>query len=129
MIVGIGTDIIEIARIDQMQAKFPDAFAKRLLTATELSELAQSQHPERFLAKRWALKEAVSKALGTGIAKGVSFTDMQIGHTELGAPTLHLNGISLQRAQQLGITDWQISVSDEQHYCVAFAIAQAVPKT
>lgn len=125
MVIGIGTDIVEISRIAKLYAKFPDSFAQRLLTADELQELATKSFPERFLAKRWALKEAVSKALGTGIAKGVSFTDMQIGHTELGAPTLLLTGRSKQRADELGIHHWQISVSDENQYCVAFVVAQS----
>lgn len=125
MVIGIGTDIVEIARIEKMLAKHPQAFAQRLLTNAELTELAKTLYPAKFLAKRWALKEAASKALGTGIAQGVSFTDMQIGHTKLGAPTLTLTGRSKQRADVLGIQNWQVSVSDEQQYCVAFVIAQS----
>lgn len=124
MVIGIGTDIVEIARIQKMYAKHPHSFSERLLTQFELNELSQTKFPEKFLAKRWALKEAVSKALGTGIAQGVSFTDMEITHTELGAPVLTLIGRSKIRADELGIQNWQISVSDEQHYCVAFVVAQ-----
>ncbi len=124
MVIGIGTDIVEIARIQKMYAKHPKVFPERLLTEAELVELMAKKFPEKFLAKRWAVKEAVSKALGTGIAQGVSFTDMEITHTELGAPLLSLTGRSKTRADELGIQNWQISISDEQHYCVAFVVAQ-----
>lgn len=124
MIIGIGTDIVEIARIEKMLANHPQSFPERLLTEFELNDFATKKFPEKFLAKRWAIKEAISKALGTGIAKGVCFTDMEVSHTELGAPVLRLTGRSKKRADELGIQNWQISVSDEQHYCVAFALAQ-----
>lgn len=124
MVIGIGTDIVEIARIQKMYGKHPAAFAERLLTEHERIELSTKKFPEKFLAKRWALKEAISKALGTGIAQGVSFLDMEISHTQLGAPVVNLTGRSKIRADELGIQNWQISVSDEVHYCVAFAMAQ-----
>lgn len=125
MIVGIGTDIVEIPRILKVYEKQGEAFAKRLLSAKELVELSETQFPERFLAKRWAIKEAVSKALGTGISQGVSFSDMTVGHYESGQPMLILAGTTLDKSNGLKITNWSISVSDEQTHAVAFAIAES----
>lgn len=124
MIIGIGTDIVEVERISKVYQRQGKAFAKRLLSTTELLELTKYNFPERFLAKRWALKEAVSKALGTGISQGVSFVDMTIAHKKSGQPILKLSGKTLQKANELGITHWNISVSDEKTHTVAFAIAE-----
>lgn len=125
MIVGIGTDIIEIQRIAQLYQKQGERFAKRILSASELQEFAAVQFPEPFLAKRWALKEAVAKALGTGIAQGVTFEQMTIAHHASGQPYLQLSGAAKQRAEQIGADDWHISVSDEKHYSVAYVLAQS----
>ena len=134
MIKGIGTDLVELARIEQLMARQGDAFAKRLLAEAEwddyqaclrLSE--QHSHPAqlvKFLAKRWAFKEALAKALGTGIAQGISFKQLMLGHDDLGKPMASLTGAALARAEDLGISDWQVSISDERHYAVAFVIGQ-----
>ncbi len=124
MIVGVGTDIVDVERIAKVYRKQGVAFANRLLSVTELVELESQHYPERFLAKRWALKEAVSKALGTGIAQGVCFKDMTIGHKPSGQPILLLTGSTLEKATSLGITDWSVSVSDEKHHTVAFVVAE-----
>jgi len=124
VIVGVGTDIVDVERIAKVYRKQGVAFANRLLSVTELVELESQHYPERFLAKRWALKEAVSKALGTGIAQGVCFKDMTIGHKPSGQPILLLTGSTLEKATSLGITDWSVSVSDEKHHTVAFVVAE-----
>jgi len=124
MIVGVGTDIVDVNRIEKVYIKQKHAFAERLLSDIELKEFEHQLYPERFLAKRWALKEAVSKALGTGIAQGVRFKDMTIGHKESGQPILLLAGSTLDKSNELGITDWAISVSDEKHHTVAFVVAE-----
>lgn len=124
MIVGVGTDIVDVNRIEKVYQKQTTAFAERLLSENELLEFEHQLHPERFLSKRWALKEAVSKALGTGIAQGVRFKDMTIAHKESGQPFLVLLGSTLDKANELGITDWAISVSDEKHHTVAFVVAE-----
>lgn len=125
MIVGIGTDIVDVERIAKVYQKQTQAFAERLLSESELLEFKHQLHPESYLSKRWALKEAVSKALGTGIAQGVRFKDMSIAHKESGQPYLVLAGTTLDKANELGITHWSISVSDEKHHTVAFVIAES----
>ena len=124
MIVGVGTDIVDVNRIEKVYLKQKQAFAERLLSTAELYEFKHQLYPERFLAKRWALKEAVSKALGTGISQGVRFKDMTISHKESGQPFLVLSGSTLDKANELDITDWSISVSDEKHHTVAFVVAE-----
>ena len=125
MIVGIGTDIIEISRILSLLKKHDESFAKRILSEQELAIYQRQTIKEKFIAKKWAAKEAVSKALGTGFTQGVSFTDMTIEHTEEGKPLIVLTGKTKQVADKLGITKWSISISDEKHYALAFVIAES----
>jgi len=124
MIIGVGTDIVDVERIEKVYEKQGDTFAQRLLSDAELKEFKNQLYPARFLAKRWALKEAVSKALGTGIAQGVRFKDMTVAHKESGQPVLVLTDSTLEKSNALGITDWAISISDEKHHTVAFVVAE-----
>ena len=130
MIIGIGTDLVELARIEQICARQDEAFAKRLLAEAEWSDYqACFSHPAqqvKFLAKRWAFKEAVAKALGTGIAQGISFKQLMLTHDSLGKPGVALSGEAAVRAEKLAIDDWQVSISDERHYAVAFVIGQRI---
>jgi len=125
MIVGLGTDIVEIARIRHLWQRQGERFAQRLLTEAELQALQESCQPERFLAKRWAAKEALAKALGTGIADGISFQQMQVNHYPSGQPYWHCNGAVLAHMERLGIKNSHLSISDEQHYAVATVILES----
>jgi len=125
MIVGIGTDIVDVDRIAKVYQRQGEAFARRLLSEHEWARFSGHSFPERYLAKRWALKEAVSKALGTGIAQGVSFHDMTIKNAPSGQPYLELDGVARLKAEHLGITHWQVSVSDEKTHAVAFVVAES----
>ncbi len=121
-VVGIGTDIIEISRIADMATATRDRLAKRVLTLSEFQFYSDTNHPERYLAKRWAGKEAASKALGTGIADGVSFQNFHINSLDSGQPVLMLSGRALEVAQALGANTWQISLSDEVTYATSVVI-------
>lgn len=123
-IVGIGTDIIEIARIQAAFERQP-GFAQRVLTTDELAEMDNARFPERFLAKRFAAKEATLKALGTGLAQGLRWHDIEIGHTQSGQPTLNLSGSAKLRAEQLGVLRQHISLSDEAHYAQAMVVLES----
>lgn len=125
MIVGIGTDLVEIERISALLKKRGEAFAKRILSPAELKQFPAQMHPEVFLAKRWAAKEAIAKALGTGFTQGVTFGEMTVSHTDLGKPLVHLAGKTLQLSEEKDIQRWSISISDEKHYAVAFVIAES----
>lgn len=123
-IVGLGTDIAEIERVEKALARTGEAFARRILTEQEMLTFASLKQPGRFLAKRFAAKEAASKALGTGIADGVSFQDFNIGNDALGKPNLSLSGRAAALAAQLGVVHIHLSLSDERHYAVATVILE-----
>jgi len=121
-VVGLGTDIIEISRIEKMSVMAKNKLARRVLTPEELEFHANLKFPDRYLAKRWAGKEAASKALGTGIADGVSFQNFHINSLDSGQPVLMLSGRALEVAQALGANTWQISLSDEVTYATSVVI-------
>lgn len=126
MIVGIGTDIVLIRRVEALVSRSGESFAKRILAQAEWDDYHQARDKPRFLAKRFAVKEAGAKSLGTGIREGVSFKDFVTKKNVLGKPILHLQGVAAEKAAQLGITTLHISYSDEQDSVVAFAIAESV---
>ncbi len=121
-VVGIGTDIIEISRIAQMKTPVREKLAQRVLTAQELIQYQNLQDSPAFLAKRWAAKEAASKALGRGIADGISFQHFEITSLASGQPILTLSARALSIAQELGATSWHLSIADEKHYATAFVV-------
>ncbi|MFT6274633.1 MAG: holo-[acyl-carrier protein] synthase [Halioglobus sp.] len=120
--IGVGTDILQINRIEEVLSRLDDKFVRRILTPDEREEYRNSAQPSRLLAKRFACKEAVAKALGTGIGRGVSWQDIQIEHNSRGAPLVRLSGGALRVATERGGTRVEISLSDEADYVVAFAV-------
>ena len=124
-IIGIGTDIVEISRIKSVYKKYPRGFADRVLHKNELKILKKHQSPAVFLAKRFAAKEALAKALGTGIAKGVSFKHIEISNSEHGQPVLILHDETLVIANKLGVKNNFISLSDEKKYAIAYVILES----
>ena len=121
-VVGIGTDIIEISRIEKMATKVRDKLAFRVLTPFEIEKYKLLNNPALYLAKRWAGKEAASKALGTGIANGVSFQHFEIKSLASGQPQLLLHSRAEELAIALGAKNWHISLSDESLYATAFVV-------
>ena len=124
-VVGIGNDIVEISRIKNMAEKARARLALRVLTPAEHERDSSLKQPERFLAKRWAGKEAAATALGTGHAAGVSFQHFNIVNLPSGKRTLDLRGRALELALQLTATTWHISLSDEKEYALAFVVLSA----
>jgi len=124
-VVGIGTDIIEISRIGKMSDKVRDKLAFRVLLPVEYEKYKSLKNPTLFLAKRWAGKEAASKALGTGIANGVSFQHIEINSLSSGQPQLILTDRAQEIATELGAKSWLISLSDEALYATAFVVLSA----
>lgn len=123
MILGVGTDIVSIARIAAAIDRTP-ALAQRILTAAELEQFNASSQPVRFLAKRFAAKEAGVKALGTGIGNGVGWQHLEVNHNEFGRPLLTVSLRAAELAAEIGITHWHLSYSDESDYVVAQVIAE-----
>jgi holo-[acyl-carrier protein] synthase len=121
-VIGVGTDILRIARVDDVVGRLGDRFVRRILTQSEQEEFRASGQPNRLLAKRFAAKEAIAKALGTGIGRGVSWQDIQIEHNGDGAPLVRLSGGALETAQRRGAGRVELSLADESEYVVAFAV-------
>lgn len=120
--ISVGTDILKLARVDEVLERLGDRFVARILTPQERTEYGLSKRPANLLAKRFAAKEAVSKALGTGIGRGVSWQDICIEHDVNGAPIVVLSGGALMVAQKRGGTRVALSLADEIDCVVAFAV-------
>lgn len=125
MIFGIGTDIVEVSRIEASINEFGDAFARRILAESEFSSYLQSQIKPRFLAKRFAAKEAFSKALGTGLRAPATFQNIAVSHDDLGKPVLILAAELQLFLQARNITHTHISISDEKNLAAAFVVLES----
>jgi holo-[acyl-carrier protein] synthase len=125
MIVGIGVDIAETARVEKLNAKYGQRFARRILTADELLEFDRRKHSSSYLATRFAAKEAVAKALGTGIGEQLSFHSIQIDNDNQGKPLLRFLGTAVDLIAGLNIKNAMISLSDEKHYVVAMVVLES----
>lgn len=124
MIFGIGTDIVEYARIERMLARYDGRFAERLLSECELPEFHSHAHQARFLAKRFAAKEAFSKAVGSGLRYPVSLQRISITHDGLGKPVLQFDEVLRSYLAQLGVSGHHLSISDERSMIVAFVVLE-----
>ena len=122
MALAIGTDIVEIKRIAAVLERQGNKFIQRILCDTEQAEYQRLKQSVAFLAKRYAAKEAVAKALGTGIGNGVSFQDIAVVNNGRGAPAIELCGGAAEILQSLGGTKVLISIADEQNYAVAYVV-------
>jgi len=124
MIIGIGTDIVAVARIEAATARHGAAFAERILSAQELSEYAKQAHPARFLSKRFAAKEAFAKATGQGLRHPVSLQRITVSHDELGKPVFLFDAELSAHLSLLGVVRHHLSLSDERDTAVAFVILE-----
>lgn len=124
MIFGIGTDIVEVTRIEASISQFGDEFAKRILADSEFPSYLKSQIKPRFLAKRFAAKEAFSKALGTGLRAPCTFQNIAVSHDDLGKPILLLADELQAFLTTKNITQTHISVSDEKNLAAAFVVLE-----
>ena len=124
MIYGIGTDIVESARIVQSLDRHGERFARRILTDSEWQEYHVSSKPVLYLAGRFAAKEALSKAIGTGLRHPVSFTYITITHDDLGKPFFQFHPELDQLINDKGITQHHLSISDEINMVCAFVVLE-----
>ena len=125
MIVGIGVDIAETARVEKLNVRFGQRFARRILTPDELAEFDRRQGSSSYLATRFAAKEAVAKALGTGIGEQLGFHSVQIDSDSRGKPLLRFLGSAVDLVASLDINNAMISLSDEKHYVVAMVVLES----
>jgi holo-[acyl-carrier protein] synthase len=122
VIFGIGTDILKLERVERVWAKYGDQFARRVLLDEELDLFAKARQPARFLAMRFAAKEAVVKAMGTGFANGMWVRDVGTVPDAWGQPQLIFSERGRAMCARLGIGSGFLSLSDEAGLIVAVAV-------
>ena len=131
MILGIGTDLANIERIAAVLARHGDRFRNRVFTETELAKAARRRDEAGTLAKRWAAKEACSKALGTGLAMGISWRDMAVQNLPSGQPTMTLTGWAAERLTAMTppghSAHIHVTLTDDHPWAQAFVVIEALP--
>lgn len=125
MIRGIGVDIVTVERMSGMLERHGDRLAGRILAPSELDEYAKVQDKARFLAKRFAAKEAVAKALGTGLRSPVSMERIAVTHDDQGRPGVAFADELAGWLAERNFGSFHLSISDERDHAVAFAVAEA----
>jgi holo-[acyl-carrier protein] synthase len=124
MIFGLGLDIAEVVRFERAHARFGARFAKRILSESELEEFARTRRPARYLAMRFAAKEATSKALGTGFKQGVAPSQIRVVHAPSGKPGIAVSGRAAQLFAEHGIVASHVTLSDDGGLAVAVVVLE-----
>ena len=124
MIYGVGADIVESSRIAQSLDRFGERFARRILSNSEWAEYYTSNKPVLFLASRFAAKEALSKAMGTGLRYPVNLVNITITHDKLGKPSFQFHPELRRLISERGIKQYHLSISDEISIVCAFVILE-----
>jgi holo-[acyl-carrier protein] synthase len=122
MIFGVGTDIVELCRIQATYDRFGEHFVNRMLMPEELELFGRSKWPVRFLAMRFAAKEATVKAMGTGFAHGVWIRDVGVINNKWGRPLVIWSERGKRVCETLGIGEGHVSLSDDAGLVIAFAV-------
>ena len=124
MVIGVGTDLMEIARIERSVERFGESFLQRVFTPGEVEYCQRKKNAAESFAARFAAKEAGAKALGTGISRGVSWREFEVKRKPGQRPELHLSGRALQIAQALGIKRLSLSLTHSRELSMAVVIAE-----
>lgn len=124
MILGTGIDLVEVARIASSLEKFGDSFLKRVLVAEEIIYCQSHKNPAPFIAARFAAKEAIAKAFGTGISAELGWQDMEIRRKKSGEPFVVLHGRGRELFTARGAKQLHLSLSHTENYTVATAILE-----
>jgi holo-[acyl-carrier protein] synthase len=124
MILGIGTDIVSLARIASLHERYGKRFAQRILSEIEMAEFAGNAQPARLLMKRFAAKEALAKATGMGLRHPVSMSQMTVVHDVQGKPGFVFAAELASYLDKFGVTRHHLSISDEREAAVAFVILE-----
>ena len=125
MILGVGTDLMEIARIQQSIARFGDRFLQRIFTSSEILYCRRKKNAAESFAARFAAKEAGAKALGTGISHGVTWLEVEVAREPSGKPSLKLTGRAADRARTLGVTRISLSLTHSRDTALAVVIMES----
>src|SRR5256714_13557282 len=124
-VIGIGVDLMENARIEHSLERFGDRFLHRVFTAGEIAYSQSMKYPARHLAARFAAKEAVSKAFGTGIGKAMGWRNIDIRKKKSGEPFLVFSGPAQELATKRGVTSALITLSHTEHHAMAYVVLEA----
>ncbi len=124
MIFGTGLDIIEINRIKKSLEKYSTRLEHKVFTDSEIDYCRSQADPGKHFAARFAVKEAVSKSLGTGITRDVGFKDIEVVNHDSGKPIVKMGGRGKTLFEKLNLKFIHISISHDQHYAIAHAIAE-----
>ena len=124
MIFGVGTDIVEMSRMEATWLRFGERFAERILMDEEMALFKKTKQPARFLAMRFAGKEAAVKAMGTGFAHGVWLRDVGITSNKWGRPLIIWSARGQKVCDELGIGKGHVSLTDDAGLVMAFAVVE-----
>jgi holo-[acyl-carrier protein] synthase len=131
VILGIGTDLANIERIQRALDRFGDRFCNRVFTEHEQKRAERMQNPAAVYAKRWAAKEACSKALGTGLRMGIAWRDMSVTNLETGQPVMHVTGWAQERLNEMTPKGYDavihVTLTDDHPWAQAFVVIEALP--
>ena len=127
MIFGIGVDVLEAARIKKVYDKYGEHFVERLLMPGERAQMERTRRKERFLAVRFAAKEAIVKAMGTGFAHGIWIRDVGVVQNSWGKPEVVYSERGEEVRRGLGIGDGHVTLTDEAGLIVAVAVLEKAP--
>ena len=133
MILGIGTDICNIERIEGTLERFGDRFRNRVFTDIEQAKAERRKDTAGTYAKRWAAKEACSKALGTGLAMGIAWKDMSVTNLKTGQPMMHVTGWAADRLAEMTPAGHDahihVTLTDDHPWAQAIVLIEALPRT
>jgi holo-[acyl-carrier protein] synthase len=124
-VLGVGIDLVENARIQHSLERFGERFLHRVFTEGEIAYCQSMKFPERHFAARFAAKEAVSKAFGTGIGKAMGWREIDVQRKETGEPFVILSGKAKELAEQRNVSSVWISLSHTDHYAAATIVIEA----
>ncbi|MAT01101.1 MAG: holo-ACP synthase [Rhodobacteraceae bacterium] len=132
MIIGIGSDLANIERIKGTLDRFGDRFRKRVFTNTEQKKAESRKNFADTYAKRWAAKEACSKALGTGLRMGIAWKEMQVTNLKTGQPMMSVEGSAAKRLEKITPKGYEaiihVTLTDDYPWAQAFVVIEALPK-
>ena len=125
MVLGLGSDVIEIARIEASITRFGGRFLERVFTPAEIAYCQGKKQAAESFAARFAAKEAAAKALGTGISQGIVWQEIEVRREESGRPTLHWSGRAAERAKTLGVVHTALSLTHSRTVAMAVVVVES----
>lgn len=132
MILGVGTDLCNIERIEKTLERFGDRFRNRVFTDIEQAKAERRRDVAGTYAKRWAAKEACSKALGTGLRMGIAWKDMAVTNLRTGQPVMHVTGWAAERLAEMTpaghVATIHVTLTDDHPWAQAFVVIEALPE-